>query len=901
MTSADAGEWAALRAALADQYTLEREIGRGGMATVFLAQDRKHDRPVALKVLSANLGAVLGAARFRREIAMAARLHHPHVLSVFDSGEAAGRLWYSMPYVAGESLRDRLTRELQLPVDDAVRIAREAANGLHYAHRQGIVHRDVKPENILLTEDGTTLVADFGIAHAPADDETGGAARLTGSGLTIGTPAYMSPEQAAGERNLDGRSDVYALGAVLYEMLAGEPPFTGPTPQAVLAKILTTPAPSARVTRPGVPPALDAALARALATVPADRFATAAEFAQALEASLLTPSGEAAAAAAASPVTGRRHPRSSVVLLLAGAALGVGALLVWWRVAARAGDAGAESSRSAPAAATTRLAVLPFENLGRPEDAYVADGLTDEIRSKLAGVPGVQVIARASSNQYRQTGKTLQQIAAELGVQYLLTATVRTEPARGGKAARVRVSPELVQLSGTVAPVSRWAQQFDAELTDVFAMQGDIATRVAGAMDVALGGSARARLAAAPTRNADAYDAYLRAEAATGALTVAEPNGLRRALGYYAQAVKLDPGFAEAWAGRSRAASALYYNAVPTAALAREAKESAARALEIAPERADAHLALGASYALVEKDYARALVAFEAGRRVAPDDVELLTASASAERSLGQVTAAIRDFRAAAALDPRSAAIAARLAVTLIRARQYAEARAAADRALALAPGSAFNVQTRAMVELGRGDLAGARAILAAAPATLDRNALGAVMGAYWDLAWVLDDAGQQRLLALGPDAFDGDRGNWAWVLAQTYALRGDDGRARAYADSASAAYEAQLRDTPDDAQRLILHGLTLAMVGRGAEGVREAERGASLLPTSKDAYTGAYLQHQLARVYLLAGQRERALDVLEPLLRMPYYLSPGWLRIDPTWAPLRGNPRFERLLAERR
>ena len=180
------------------------------MATVLLAHDLKHDRPVALKVLSANLGAALGAARFRREIAMAARLHHPHVLSVFDSGEAAGRLWYSIPYVAGESLRDQLKRELQRPVTEAVRIARQAAQGLHYAHRQGIVHRDVKPENILLTEDGTTLVADLGIAHAPADEDTVGAARLTGSGLTIGTTAHMSPEQAAGERNLAGRSDVYA-------------------------------------------------------------------------------------------------------------------------------------------------------------------------------------------------------------------------------------------------------------------------------------------------------------------------------------------------------------------------------------------------------------------------------------------------------------------------------------------------------------------------------------------------------------------------------------------------------------------------------------------------------------------------------------------------------------------
>ena len=913
MTSADVRERESLRAAFAGQYTLERELGRGGMATVYLALDLKHaGRPVALKVLARDLGAALGPARFRREIATAARLQHPHVLSVFDSGETGGRLWFTMPYVAGESLRDLLSRERMLPVPHAVRIAREAAQGLHYAHRQGVIHRDVKPENILLTEDGTTLVADFGIARGADPDasmDSTAEHRLTGSGLSIGTPAYMSPEQAAGDREIDARSDVYALGTVLYEMLAGEPPFTGPTPQAVIAKRMFTTAPSARITRPGVPPALDAVIARALATSAPDRYPTAADFAQALDAAMAAPtsSGESPSAPWGAPAktatsTGIRSVRRGPVvfsLLVAGAVL-VAALMT--RSRSRPADGGGNSPASPAAVATpvTRLAVLPFENLGRPEDAYVADGLTDEIRGKLSGVPGLEVIARASSAHYRQSSKSPQEIARELGVEYLLTATVRSEPGRSGRPGRIRVSPELVQVSGEAAPVSRWAQAFDAEVTDVFTMQADIAERVAGAMDVALGGGARARLIEASTRNPAAYDAYLRGEAAAGALTIAEPNLLRSALRYYTQAVELDSSFADAWAARARAAAALYFNAVPTPALASEAKLSAERALTLAPNRGVSHLALGAYYAFIEKDYPRALAAFEGGRRIAPGDVELLTASAAAERSLGQAAAAVRDYRAAAALDPRSASIAARLAFTLFWSRQYAEARAAADRALALAPASAFNMQTRAMVELGRGDLAAARAVIASAPAALDQNTLVAVMGAYWDVAWALDDAGQRRLLALGPAAFDDDRGNWAWVMAQTYDFRGDQARARAYADTARAAYEAQLRETPDDAQRLVLHGLTLAMLGRADEATRQAERGVSLLPLRRDAYAGAYLQHQLARVYLMVGQHDRALDVLEPLFGMPYYLSPGWLRIDPTFAPLKANPRFERLASGR-
>ena len=270
-----------LQRALGSRYVLERELGRGGMATVYLARDLPHDRPVALKLLHPDLARSLGAERFLREIRTAARLQHPHILSVYDSGAAsedgAERLWFTMPYVEGETLRDRLRREPQLPVEEALRIAREVADGLDYAHRHGVIHRDVKPENILLSE-SHAMVADFGVSRAMA---VNGDERLTESGVAIGTPAYMSPEQASGEP-VDARTDVYALGAVLYEMLAGEPPFTGPTVQAVIAKRFHTEPTPIRAVRPAVPVPVERALARALARVPADRFATTAELARAL-------------------------------------------------------------------------------------------------------------------------------------------------------------------------------------------------------------------------------------------------------------------------------------------------------------------------------------------------------------------------------------------------------------------------------------------------------------------------------------------------------------------------------------------------------------------------------------------------------------------------------------------
>ena len=378
---------AQLREGLRDRYAFERELGRGGMATVFLAQDLKHDRPVALKVLHPELAMSLGPERFQREIKLAARLQHPHVLTVLDSGETAGRLWFTMPYVEGESLRDRLRRERQLPVDAAIRIATEAARGLEDAHQHGVVHRDIKPENILLTRDGSTLVADFGIARA-----LGGEDGLTQTGLAIGTPAYMSPEQGVGDRALDPRTDQYSLATVLYEMLAGEPPWTGATAQAMIARRMSEPVPSVRAVRPSVPGQVDEAIRKALAPVAADRFDSMGEFAQAIQAS---PTHTIPLATAAGPATGSRatavpaRPRIPVaaLALVLGLLIGAGVLFAW-----RLNQA------DVPAGDERRIAVLPFQNLGDTSDAYFADGITDAVRGKLTAIPGMRVTASNSSD-----------------------------------------------------------------------------------------------------------------------------------------------------------------------------------------------------------------------------------------------------------------------------------------------------------------------------------------------------------------------------------------------------------------------------------------------------------------------------------------------------------------------
>jgi serine/threonine-protein kinase len=533
--------------------------------------------------------------------------------------------------------------------------------------------------------------------------------------------------------------------------------------------------------------------------------------------------------------------------------------------------------------------VLPFENLGDSADSYFADGVTDAVRGKLSALPGLQVTARSSSSQYRKTEKTLQRIGQELGVQYLLTATVRWE--KVGGASRVQVTPELVQVASAS---TKWQQPFHASLTGVFQVQADIATRVADALDLALGDSTRQAVSEKPTKNLAAYDAFLKGEEASQS---PEPRKLRQAAAYYAQAVALDSGFVRAWAKLSQTHSSLHIVSTPTRVGAEQARRAAARALALGPDRPDGHLAMGQYFWAVPKDKVRALEEFDRGLKLAPNDVELLTLSALAEKWAGQWEAAQTHLRQAQRLEPRSVGAAAGLTEVLFWQRRYPEARLMVDHALALAPSDINLLELKVMIRLAEGDLAGARAVIKAAPKAVDPTALVAFLATYWDLFWVLDDTQQLLLLSLGPDAFDNDRGAWAIVRAQTYWVRGDRARARIYADSARIAFEPQVRAAPKDEQRHVVYGLALAYLGRKTEAVREGQRAIAILPIEKDAFGGAYMQHQLARIYMLVGEPDKALEHLEPLLERPYYLSPGWLNIDPTFDPIRSHPRFRRLV----
>jgi len=520
------------------------------------------------------------------------------------------------------------------------------------------------------------------------------------------------------------------------------------------------------------------------------------------------------------------------------------------------------------------------------------------VRGKLTSLPGLEVIARASSTPYKKTNKSPQEIAKELSANYLLTATVRWQKQKGGAGNRVQVSPELVEIRADGPPASRWQQPFDASLTDVFQVQSDIATRVAKELGVALGATEQKGIADKPTQNLQAYEAFLRGEGVSGSLAVTDPPSVRKALAFYDQAVALDPAFAGAWKQVSIANSLLYANGVPTPEALERARQAAEKAIAIAPESPDGYLAMGTMRRLILRDYAGALELYRKARTLAPGDATLIRGIGAAEQGLGHFDRAMEMFRQAASLDPRGSGNLNGLGTVLLRMRRPAEAREAFDRALAVAPSSLNVIEGRAMTYLEEGDLAGARESMKASAAHVDTTDLLAYFANYLDLGWVLDEPQRDVLLRLTPAAFDDDRGAWGISLAQIDALRKDSANLRRHAGEAAKAFEQQLKAAPDNGGLYAYLGLALAYDGRKAEAIRAGQRALELRGISKDATNGPYFQHQLARIYILTGDPEKALDQLEPLLKIPYWLTPAWLRIDPNFDPLRGNPRFEKLAA---
>jgi eukaryotic-like serine/threonine-protein kinase len=653
-----------LRSALAGRYEIDRELGRGGMATVYLARDMRHGRMVALKVLDSKVAEV---DRFLHEIRTAARLTHPHILPVHDSGNANGVLFYVMPFVEGESLRDRLRREKQLTVRDGIAIIREVAQALDYAHRHDIVHRDIKPENILL-QDGHAVIADFGIASAIA----GPAGGLTQTGLVVGTPAYMSPEQAYGQP-VDGRSDLYSLGCVLYETLAGVPPFAHPDAQVMLSQRLNTRAARVSALRPTVPPAIDQALATALEVAPADRFRTLGDFAAALH---VDPDGKPSPTSARQPGSARQLWALGLALLTL-----VTVSTALYRSYLRQGSP--ERNATPPTQASSlppSIVVLPFVNLSADEsNEYFADGMTEELINALSRVEGLRITSRTSAFSFKRTATNVRDIAAKLGVAWVLEGSVRKADNR------LRITAQLIDARDDS---QRWSDTYERQLDDVFAIQDEITRAIVTALSVRLTGSPGQTLVAVPTGNLAAYQLYLQGRYFWNKRDEAS---LLRAIDRFDQALAIDSNYALAHAGLADVYVILGGNGHrrPSEVFPK-AKASIRRALELDASLWQPHATLGLILTQYDWDFEGALEQYQLAAQLNPNYSTVPHWRAWTLVALGQLEEALSEMRRAQALDPLSLTINSQIGTILYYLRRYDDADRAYRGALEIDPGFAM-------------------------------------------------------------------------------------------------------------------------------------------------------------------------------------------------------------------
>jgi TolB-like protein/Tfp pilus assembly protein PilF len=856
-------------------YELLEEIGRGGQGVVYRAHQKSLNRTVALKII--GLGPWTTEAhlkRFRREAEAAANLEHPGIVPIHEVGEQDGQCYFSMKFVEGGQLDEVVNRQ-PMPIRLAVELIVKVARTVHYAHEHGILHRDIKPGNILLDAEGEPMLTDFGLAGLMEGEST-----ITRTLDVMGTPSYMAPEQAAGEHTkLSSSTDVYGLGAVLYQLLTGHPPFAGGTTYETIKLLLDTEPRQPRQINPKVDRDLSTICVKCVEKDPKRRYASALALAEDLEHWL---KHEPIQARRTGLFTRgrkwvRRNPTVTAVMVLSLALLAALGVMVWT----------SELFRAPP---ERSIAVLPFENLGRdPDNAYFAGGVQDEILTDLARIADLKVISRTSTMQYKsEVARNLREIGRQLGVAHVVEGSVQ----RAGNSVRVRA-----QLIDARTDRHLWAQTYDRDVADMFAIQSELAQKIANELRVKLSPSEKAQIERRPTENSEAYLAFVQ-----GHEIFYRPDKFRsdteKAKQLFEKATKLDPNFADAFAALALVHDWTYHAFDPTPARKEKARAAAVEALRLQPNLPEAHLALGFYHYYCERDYQAALDELGIAKQSLPNSADVYLAIGAIERRQGKWKEATANLEKAASLSPKYAWVLWNLADTYAYTRNFETADRIFDRAIEAAPQSFLPRLDKAVYAIAwKGDLSVLEKELMQVPPGVDPDGL---VTAERMRLFLLQRKFSEALAILQQFPQSYNEKPREMFEGLVYTFLNEKEKARSAFKRARSIVEGAVREGPDDASRHATLGLIFAGLGEKEQAIAEGRRAVELLPESQDAVEGPQVTIELAQIYAWTGQSDQALQLLERSLRTPNGITVPLLRLDPLWDPLRNDRRFQKLCEEK-
>src|SRR5438552_2363824 len=865
-------------------YELLEEIGRGGQGVVYRSRQKSLNRIVALKVIGlAHWATEAHVKRFRREAEAAASLNHPCIVPIYEVGEHDGACYFSMGLVKGGQL-DAIAKREPIPIGHAAELIAKLARTVFYAHEHGILHRDIKPGNVLLDAKGEPHLTDFGLARLVETEST-----VTHTMEVLGTPSYMAPEQAAGNNaRVSSATDVYGLGAVFYQLLTGHPPFAAGTTYETVRLVLDTEPRQPRLWNRKIDRDLATICLKCLEKDPKRRYASALALAEDLERWL---KHEPILAHRTGIFTkGKKWVRRNPTIALLILSLAALAAAISWNV---------WKSEFVPSPAATGIAVLPFENRSEEKaNAYFADAIQDEILTRLSKIADLKVISRTSTQHYKSAPENVPEIARQLGVAHILEGSVQ----KSGDVVRVNV-----QLINAATDSHLWADTFDRKLTDIFSVESEVAKAIAEQLRVHLTGREEQVIAAKPTDNPEAYDAYLRG-LAYNVQTVYTPANALGAQKYLKEAVRLDPKFALSWALLAIADARGYItqSLQPTAALREEARQAAETAAVLQPNLGEAILAKGSYYYACLKDYDTAVRYFEHARQLLPNSSQIPALLASVARRRGEWERSESYFNQTERLDPRNVNLLGQHAQLYIELRRFPEALRKFDQVLDIMPGDVDTLAAKAAIAQAEGDLPRASALLALVhPPAEDPQALETQL-----YQAILERRPAQiiprlkEILAKPDPALGFYNGELRFWLGWAQEVAGDHAAAQESWRQARSELESFLKEQPENYQLIGDLALTDMGLGDKAAAFKLIERAMAVITIEKDAVWGPIPIEILARVSARMGEPDRAIAALQKLLSIPYDgalaqnvpLTPALLRLDPMFDPLRNDPRFQKL-----